>query len=56
MPYSDDLIKNSHDTREDEDDEDDNDRLDVVGLDESLEVHSITVVAETHGGNIFVKK
>ena len=35
MPYSDDLIKNSHDTREDEDDEDDNDRLDVVGLDEN---------------------
>ena len=35
MPYSDDLVKTSHDPREEEDDDDDNDRLDVVGLDEN---------------------
>ena len=35
MSYSDDLVKTSHDPREEEDDDEDNDRLDVVGLDEN---------------------
>ena len=35
MSYSDDLVKTSHDPREEEDGDEDNDRLDVVGLDEN---------------------